>query len=116
MREPGRLKLGEVPQERPRRSERRRVPGTDAEAVQRGEREAAGQLLAGELGDEIPALPRRPEDAPVQRQGKISREDDFRRAQAPERLKQVRLSDRLEQELAGAEIDGRESHRLLAAG
>jgi hypothetical protein len=58
MGEPARLQLAEVAQQRAGRAKRGIIVAVDAQAIERRETEAPSQLLPGELGVELPFLPR----------------------------------------------------------
>ena len=110
------MKLREIAEQRAGRADGRRIVGANAQAVERGEREPPGQLLAREVGIELPALAHRAEHAVVGRERLVGGHDDLRRAQAAERFGEAGLVQSLEQELAGTEVDGRKPDPRVRPG
>ena len=80
------LQLAQIPEQCPRRAKRGLIFRPEAEAVQRGELEAARQLSGGKLGIELPPLPRRLERAFRGAERMPGWEHHFRRRKAAERL------------------------------
>ncbi len=116
MRQTARLKLAEVPEERSSGSDCRRVAGLEPEAIERGEAEPARELLAGEVGVELPGLAvgeqRRRFREPVSGRAVGGGRHDLRRCEAGERFAEGCGPHRLQHEFARAQVDRRNAGRV----
>ena len=115
----GRLQLAQVAEQRAGGAERGRVAGADTEPIERGEAEAARHLFAREVGIELPGVALHRE-ARGRRGGEVGGgasggNHHFGRREPRERLLDPRLVHRLQHELAGAEIDRRETRASFVA-
>ena len=114
--QPRRLQLLEVAQQGAGGADGRRVVGSEAESLERGDAEPPCQVLTRQLGVELPGFARGEEEAIIGRaRWRLpDRHDQFGGSQPPQRLVERGGLEGLEQKLSGAQIDGRQADGATA--
>ena len=106
MRETGGLQFARVPEQRARGAQRRPIARLHPKPVERSQPERARQVLAGELGVELPDLAFGPGGPIRERRDAPVRRHDFGRLVARQRGRELFGRHGLEHELAGRQVEG----------
>ena len=99
------LQLASVAQQRSRSADGRQVPLRHPKAVERRQRERAGQVLARQPGVELPRVSLRARRRPQGCKRAPARENDLRGLIAGECVREVRRGDGLQHQLTGDQIE-----------
>ena len=105
MRETGGLQFARVPEQRARGAQRRPIARLHPKPVERSQPERARQVLAGELGVELPDLAFGPGGPIRERRDAPVRRHDFGRLVARQRGRELFGRHGLEHELAGRQVE-----------